>query len=160
MIYQLKDLTIIRRGCQPFPVSKYLSNTGYPWLKITDFKLGDRVVNNTHEFIKHGGINKTKLVPKGTLVVSSSGTLGIPIFTGSQMCLYSGFIYFEKLSDKIMPLYLFYYLLKLRQTLQTKGTGAAIKHLQIKTFETLKIDLPSIDNQIHIVNTILFNLFF
>ena len=155
MIYQLKDLSIIRRGASPRPIINYLSSTGYPWLKISDFNIGDRVVYCPHEYINELGLAGTKLVKKGTLIVTNSATPGIPVFLGKDMCLHDGFLYFESIDSKINPNYLYYFILSNRENLLKKGNGSIFINLKKEILENTYIDLPSIDEQDHIVNTIL-----
>ena len=158
MIYQLSELTTIKRGGSPRPITDYISDKGYPWLKISDFEYGQRVVNKSHEYIIKEGLNKTKLVPKGSLIVTNSASPGIPIFLGIDMCLHDGFLYFEKISSKINPLYLYYFLMGQREYLKSQGNGSIFVNLKKEILEKLKIDLPSLTIQNHIVNTISFLL--
>ena len=154
MKYRLDELSIIKRGGSPRPITDYLANEGLPWLKISDFNYGERYVYNSHEFIIPKGLNKTKLVKKNTLIVTNSATPGIPIFLGKDMCLHDGFLYFESISDKVLPMYLYYFLLKQRDFLKSQGNGSIFINLKKEILERTIIDLPDIENQNHIVNTI------
>ena len=154
MKYRLDELSIIKRGGSPRPITDYLANEGLPWLKISDFNYGERYVYNSHEFIIPKGLNKTKLVKKNTLIVTNSATPGIPIFLGKDMCLHDGFLYFESISDKVLPMYLYYFLLKQRDFLKSQGNGSIFINLKKEILERTIIDLPDIENQNHIVNII------
>ena len=154
MKYRLDELSVIKRGGSPRPITDYLANEGLPWLKISDFNYGERYVYNSHEFIIPKGLNKTKLVKKNTLIVTNSATPGIPIFLGKDMCLHDGFLYFESISDKVLPMYLYYFLLKQRDFLKSQGNGSIFINLKKEILERTIIDLPDIENQNHIVNTI------
>lgn len=154
MQYRISQLATIKRGGSPRPITDYLVPNGLPWLKISDFKFGERSVSSTHEFIKREGLSKTKLVPKGTLIVTNSATPGIPIFLGNDMCLHDGFLYLERISNKINHLFLYYFLLANRETLKSKGNGSIFINLKKEILEQTTINLPSLDKQDHIVNTI------
>ena len=52
MKYKIKDLMDVYRGASPRPIIEYLTDKGYRWLKISDFKMYDRYVYNTKEYIK------------------------------------------------------------------------------------------------------------
>ena len=154
MLRKLSDISTIKRGGSPRPINDYLCDDGLPWLKISDFSLGQRYINHTHEYIKQSGLSKTKLVKKGTLIVSNSATPGIPIFLGIDMCLHDGFLYFEHISSEINKMYLYYYLIKQRDFLKSQGNGSIFINLKKEILENLQIDVPSMHVQEHIVNTI------
>src|SRR5699024_12382936 len=66
------DLT---RGGSPRPIKSYVAPTGIPWVKIADVaRSGTRYINETHEFIKPEGENKSRRVYPGDLILSNSAT--------------------------------------------------------------------------------------
>lgn len=160
MIYKLEQLGTIKRGASPRPITDYISDNGIPWLKISDFNFGERYVFKNHEYIKPEGLSKTKLVKQGSLIITNSASPGIPIFLGKDMCLHDGFLYFEKLSDKVNPMYLYYFLLQKRDYLKSQGNGSIFVNLKKEILEKTTIDLPNINYQNHIVDTILLHFFF
>lgn len=149
MKYRIRDLATIYRGSSPRPIQDYLSDTGWPWLKISDFCFGDRVVYKTKQYIKE--INNTKLVKKGTLVLTNSASPGIPIFLGKDICLHDGFLYFEEISDKLDKNYLFYWLTYYRQNIVNLANGSVFRNLKKEIVENLEIDLPDLKTQKQIV---------
>lgn len=158
MKYKLKDISTIKRGGSPRPITDYIVANGLPWLKISDFSFGERIVSVVHEYIKPEGLSKTKLVKKGTLIITNSASPGIPIFLGKDMCLHDGFLYFENISSQIIPMFLFYFLSMQREYLKSQGNGSIFVNLKKEILENLEITLPSIVEQNHIVNTISFLL--
>lgn len=154
MQYRLDQLSVIKRGGSPRPIADYLVEDGLPWLKISDFSFGQRYVYDSREYIRPEGLSKTKLVKKDTLIVTNSASPGIPIFLGRDTCLHDGFLYFESISNKVNPLYLFYFLLCHRDDLKSQGNGSIFVNLKKDILEKTIIDLPSIEKQNHIVNTI------
>ena len=151
---KVKDFSIIKRGSSPRPIIDYLSNTGYHWLKISDFSLGQRYIYETKEFIKPSGLNHTRYVKKGTLIITNSASPGIPIFLGKDMCLHDGFLYFEEINENIIPMYLYYYFLSNRDKLVKQGNGSVFVNLKKEILENTEINIPPLDTQQHIVNTI------
>lgn len=147
MIYKLKELSTIKRGSSPRPINDYISKSGYPWLKISDFSINDKVVDSTKEFIKEEGLKNTRYVKKGTLIVTNSATPGIPIFLGKNMCLHDGFLYFEELSTMLDKEYLYYFILCNRRKLVGLGNGSVFINLKKEILENYEIDLPSIELQ-------------
>ena len=151
---KISDYATIKRGSSPRPIINYLTTSGLPWLKISDFSFGDRYVSKTKEFITEEGLKNTKYVPKGTLVVTNSATPGIPIFLGKDMCLHDGFLYLENISKNINPMYLYYYILTHRYELVGQGNGSIFINLKKEILENLEIEVPKLVNQNHIVDTI------
>ncbi len=147
MKYKLKDISIIKRGSSPRPINDYIVANGYPWLKISDFALNDRIVSKTHEFIKPEGLKKTRYVKKGTLIVTNSATPGIPIFLGEDMCLHDGFLYFENVDKGVDVDYLYYFILANRKKIIGLGNGSVFVNLKKEIIENYVIDLPKIQEQ-------------
>ena len=149
---KVKDFAIIKRGSSPRPIIEFLSEEGYPWLKISDLILGQRYIYKTKEFIKSSGLSSTRYVHKNTLIITNSASPGIPIFLGEDMCLHDGFLYFEKIDDNIIPMYLYYYFLANRAKLVKQGNGSVFVNLKKEILENTEINIPTMEIQQHIVN--------
>ena len=150
---KISDIATVKRGSSPRPIINFISDKGYPWLKISDFSFGDRFVYDTKEYIIEEGLKNTRYVPKGTLIVTNSASPGIPIFLGKDMCLHDGFLYLENLSQDVLPLYLYYFLLCQRDYLVAQGNGSVFTNLKKEILENTSINLPSITEQSHIVDS-------
>ena len=149
MIYKIKELMTVNRGSSPRPIIEYLSNSGFRWLKISDFNYRDKFVYNTKEYIKE--IKNTKYVKAGTLVLTNSATPGIPIFLGKDMCLHDGFLYFTNIRDKVNINYIFYWFQNYRDSILNLANGSVFKNLKKEIVENLEMDLPSINIQNKVV---------
>lgn len=149
---KISDIATVKRGSSPRPIINYISNKGYPWLKISDFTYGERYVFSTKEYIIEEGLKNTRYVPKGTLIVTNSASPGIPIFLGKDMCLHDGFLYFENLSNQVVPMYLYYFILSNRDYLVSQGNGSVFTNLKKEILENMPIELPEISHQRHIVD--------
>lgn len=150
--YNLKDITIVKRGSSPRPILEYLDSKGLKWLKISDFSFGDKFVFSTKEFIKESGLNGTKLIKKGTLILTNSATPGIPIFLGCDMCLHDGFLYFDNINSLKLNLeYLYYWFVFNRNIIVSQANGSVFQNLKKEIVENLTIYLPTLKNQNKIV---------
>ncbi len=155
MIYKIKELMTVNRGSSPRPIIEYLSNSGFKWLKISDFNYRDKFVYNTKEYIKE--IKNTKYVKAGTLILTNSATPGIPIFLGKDMCLHDGFLYFTNIENKVNINYIFYWFQNYRDSILNLANGSVFKNLKKEIVENLEMDLPSMDIQnkvVYILDTI------
>jgi type I restriction enzyme S subunit len=98
---RIGDLLTVIRGASPRPKGdpKYFSTerTPYHWIKISDIRKysKDRVLYDTDEFLTEAGMQRSVLLPKGTLVVTNSATIGIPILLGFDGgCIHDGYLAF------------------------------------------------------------------
>ena len=65
------------------------------------------------------------------------------------------FLYFEKIDEnQILPLYLYYFILSRREYLVSQGSGSVFTNLKKEILENTPIDLPNMEIQRHIVDTI------
>ena len=153
MKYCIKDLMKVFRGASPRPIIEYLSDTGYKWLKISDFKMYDRYVYNTNEHIIEAGVKKTRFLPKNTLILTNSATPGIPVFLGNDMCLHDGFLYFQDINYSLINIhYLYYWFLYNREKIVNQANGSVFQNLKKEIVENFEIDLPELKEQQKIVN--------
>lgn len=86
------------------------------------------------------------------MIVTNSASPGIPIFLGKDMCLHDGFLYFENLSNQVVPMYLYYFILSNRDYLVSQGNGSVFTNLKKEILENMPIELPEISHQRHIVD--------
>lgn len=150
--YIIKDLMNVNRGSSPRPIIEYLSETGYRWLKISDFNLYDRFVYETKEFIKESGLKNTRHLPAGTLILTNSATPGIPIFLGRDMCLHDGFLYFTNIKENIINInYLYYWFLYNRNLIINQANGSVFKNLKKDIVENFEITVPDMNTQLKMV---------
>lgn len=150
--YLIKDLMNVNRGSSPRPIIDYLSDSGYRWLKISDFSLYDRYVYETKEFIKESGLKNTRHLPAGTLILTNSATPGIPIFLGKDMCLHDGFLYFTNIKDDLINIkYLYYWFLYNRNNIINQANGSVFKNLKKDIVENFEITVPDMNTQLKTV---------
>ena len=65
------------------------------------------------------------------------------------------FLYFEKIDEnQVLPLYLYYFILSRREYLVSQGSGSVFTNLKKEILENTPIDLPNMEIQRHIVDTI------
>ena len=152
MKYKIKELMNVYRGASPRPIIEYLSDTGYRWLKISDFKLYNRYVYDTKEYIIEEGVKKTRYMSKGTLILTNSATPGIPIFLANDMCLHDGFLYFQNIKQDIINIkFLYYWFLYNREKIVSQANGSVFQNLKKEIVENYEIDIPDINEQLKIV---------
>ena len=93
------------------------------------------------------------MVPKGTILLSSRAPIGYIAIAGNELCTNQGFKSII-CNEKVNNFYLYYWLLKNVDYLKSISSGATFKELSKDTLENVEINLPSLTEQQHIVNTI------
>ena len=139
---KLGDFVGIKRGGSPRPIQKYLSDTGYRWLKISDVtSLSAPFVLNIAEHIKEEGLSKTVFLKAGSLVLSNSATPGIPKILDLDTCIHDGWLYFPK--SQLSNEYLYLLFKEIRPQLLNLGNGSIFTNLKTDILKNFEISLPS-----------------
>ncbi len=138
---KLGDFAEIRRGGSPRPIQEYLSDSGLPWLKISDVtSLQTPFVIDIKNHIIKEGLKKTVFLKAGSLVLSNSATPGIPKILDVDSCIHDGWLYFPK--AKFSKEYLYLYFRYIRQQLVNLSNGSVFNNLKINILKGYPMILP------------------
>ncbi len=88
---------------------------------------------------------------KGDVVVAVSGNPGLPTILKVDACIHDGFVGFRNLSPKVLPEFLYYYLLHQKENSNSQSVGAIFKNLTTDQIKQIKIPLPPLSVQQEIV---------
>ncbi|TRZ41670.1 restriction endonuclease subunit S [Robertkochia solimangrovi] len=157
---KLKEIFHIARGGSPRPIKSYITEdaNGVNWIKIGDTKSTSKYIYSTQEKIKPSGVKKSLLVKPGDFILSNSMSFGRPYIMKTEGCIHDGWLLLRlkgELSTDFM-----YYLLgsdNMANKFKSKAAGSTVKNLNIKLVETVKVKVPSFEEQNRISN-ILSNL--
>lgn len=149
---KLGEVCVIRRGSSPRPIKNYLiKDGGMPWVKIGDAtESNGKYIKSTAEQIKMEGVSKSVIVNPGDLILSNSGTAGLPMFMGITACIHDGWQTFRDLKG-IDKEYLYYFLLYIRHILLHNAYDSVMKNLTLDMLRDYELLLPSIKEQRNIV---------
>ena len=77
----LKYLCKLIRGGSPRPISSYLTDSkdGLNWIKIGDAIKGKKYITKTKFKIKKSGLQNTRFVKKGSLIITNSMSFGLSL---------------------------------------------------------------------------------
>ena len=148
---QFKDFCKVRRGASPRPIDKHISIEGIPWIKISDATDGGKYINNTKEFIKYGSQKYSVEVNKGDLIVTNSGTPGVPKISNIYGCVHDGWLILSDFKTCVSKEYIYYWLLVNKNNLVKQGNGSIFINLKKEILETFEINLPDRATQDKIV---------
>lgn len=145
----------IVRGGSPRPIKKFLTDSanGINWIKIGDADKGKSLINSTKERIVPEGVNKSRFVKKGSLLLTNSMSFGYPYILNIDGCIHDGWLALFDFEQYLFRDYLFYVLLSpyMRSSFVNKAVGTGVKNLNIDRVRSLFIPLPSLEEQKRIV---------
>jgi len=156
-VIRIGDIATVRRGASPRPKGdpRYFSQAGpVHWIKISDLRehRKGKYLEGTNEFLTEEGKKKSYFVPTGTLLLTNSGTVGIPTILHIDGCIHDG--YLALLNPQSEAEFLYYFLEHSRQRLEQlapKGTQANLNTTIVKTFQ---IALPPLSEQRQIIDAL------
>jgi type I restriction enzyme S subunit len=156
---RIGDLLTVIRGASPRPKGdpKFFSveRTPYHWIKISDIRKHSfgRVLYDTDEFLTEAGMQKSVLLPKGTLVMTNSATIGVPIFLGFDGgCIHDGYLAFPYFPDSEISKDFFFILFQTLQSHALKmARGMAQLNLNTGLVRNFPLGLPPLAEQHRIV---------
>ncbi|HIK06579.1 MAG TPA: restriction endonuclease subunit S [Trichormus sp. M33_DOE_039] len=155
----LGDILNVIRGASPRPKGdpKYFSleRTPYHWIKISDIRKYSQgiILTDTDEFLTKEGAEKSVILEKGTLILTNSATIGVPIVLGiNGGCIHDGYLAFPYLNENYLnKKYLYYYFLHFQTELKKRAFGGAQLNLNTSIVKNAPFALPPIPEQKRIV---------
>jgi type I restriction enzyme, S subunit len=108
----LGDLASIQRGASPRPIDSpiwFADNSSIGWVRISDVTRSGMFLRETTQRLSTLGIQHSRPVSRGSLIMSICATVGRPVITEIDICIHDGFVVFDNLgTDK----HFMYYTLK------------------------------------------------
>jgi type I restriction enzyme S subunit len=158
-IFAVNDLCKVGRGASPRPVGdpKYFGGLT-PWIKIADAnRTGTRYIEETRETVTEEGKNRSVFLKKGSLIVSNSGSAGIPKFLAVDGCIHDGWLYFTEYKNLDDKFFYYWWLYNGQRVSDTYANGAVLQNLNTDLVRNLFIATPKIEEQKKI-SSILWNI--
>lgn len=151
--YQSQKLSSIAQvvtGSTPSrSVSDYWLNGTHPWVSAQD--MSDKFVDASAELVSDLGMATCKLIPAGSLLYVCRGSIGvmsinrIDCATNQSICSAICDVSICKTE------YLYYWLLYHEDEINSLGEGTSFKSLSQKTFASLEIQIPPIEEQLRFI---------
>jgi type I restriction enzyme S subunit len=147
------EMSTIRRGASPRPITDakwFDENSTIGWVRISDVSKSNKYLLKTEQYLSKEGVNKSRLVTKGNLIMSICATIGKPIYTDFDVCIHDGFVVFENL--KGYREYFYYYLQYIQKNWYNYGQPGTQVNLNSDIVSNELLLFPSIDEQTKIAN--------
>ena len=156
MKYKLKQIAEIINGSTPSTSNSEYWDGDISWITPKDMSLQmKRYISKGERNITQKGYDScsTTLVPKGTILLTSRAPIGYISIAQNELCTNQGFKSII-CRDKVLPLFMYYWLSTKVDFLKSISNGATFKELSKQALENVEIDLPNLQIQQHIVDTI------
>ena len=100
-IRQLGELASIQRGASPRPIDSpdwFDDNSSVGWVRISDVTQSGMYLTETTQRLSLQGVQNSRPVAKGSLIMSICATVGKPVITKIDTCIHDGFVVIDRLS--------------------------------------------------------------
>lgn len=155
--YKIKEISQIINGATPSTSNPLFWDGDVVWLTPKDLTgFSSKYIYSGHASITKAGYDScsTKLVPIGTILLSSRAPIGYLAIAGTKLCTNQGFKSIVCNQSIVNNEYLYYWLSTKVEYLQSISNGATFKELSKDTLENVPVNLPDLQIQQHIVNTL------
>ena len=146
--YELGNIVSIYNGSTPSTTNEEFWNGDIVWVTPKDLSdQNQKYISQGERKITRKALSKTKLLPKGTVLLSSRAPIGLLSISLTELVTNQGFKNIV-VDEKLLNNEFLYYNLKLRKNeLNNLGTGTTFKELSKSTLEKFKINLPDLPTQ-------------
>ncbi|UDY82578.1 restriction endonuclease subunit S [Vibrio diabolicus] len=145
-VSSLSELIKLTGGGTPKRSEETYWNGDIPWFSVKDVPSGSNVfVVDTDEKITELGLNKssTKLLPKGTTIITARGTVGKLALVGTDMCMNQSCYGIR--GKEVGDYYNYFNLKEAVSTLQRNTHGAVFDTITTKTFDTYSLAFGGVE---------------
>ena len=151
---ELGEVFNLKNGYTPSKANKeYWENTDINWFRIEDINTNGRVLSSSIEKVNKKGI-KGKLLPKNTLIISTSATIGeYALITEEFLCnqRFSCLIIKKEYKNILSPMFLRYYAHILSKKCKENIEIGNFPSVDMDKFKKFLIPIPPLEVQDEIV---------
>lgn len=152
---RIGDLCTVGRGSSPRPINdnRFFNGGEIPWIKVADATASGKYLFETKLKVNALGASFSRLLPPGSLIICTSGTLGLPIFLGVEGCIHDGWLYTYDYKG-LDPEFFYHFLQTQKAYFESVAYGAAIQNINTEILRSTKISLPPIEEQRRIADVL------
>lgn len=150
---EVGEICEIVRGSSPRPKSdtRYYGGN-IPRLMVADLTRDGMYSTPKIDSLTEEGARKSRPMKKGDLIMAVSGQPGLCTILDIDACIHDGFAGFRNLkTSKIMPEFAYHILMLMKNTNDSLSVGAIFKNLNTNQLRQIKIPLPPLETQNHII---------
>lgn len=153
---RMGDLAKIQRGASPRPIDSPIwfdRNSEIGWLRISDVTKTSKYLTETTQSLSRLGVDNSRYVASGNLVMSICATVGKPIITRKHLCIHDGFVVFNNL--QVEQNYMYYILKDLEDEWGKQGQTGSQMNLNTDLINSTYIAAPQNSEEQSAIATIL-----
>ena len=150
---RLGDVCEIVAGSTPSTSKQEYWDGSFYWVTPAEISDGDYYIERTQRKLTEAGISSAglRLMPVGTVLLSSRAPIGKVAITAVEMACNQGFKNFV-CGEKIHNRFLYYFLKNNKHYLNSLGRGATFKEISKSIVCEVEIPLPPLEEQKHIAD--------
>jgi type I restriction enzyme S subunit len=155
-IKRLGTLAKIQRGASPRPIENPIwfdDNSAVGWVRISDVTSSGMYLTATTQRLSLLGVQNSRPVSRGNLIMSICATVGRPIITDIDVCIHDGFVVFESL--QVSKSYLYYLLKSIEADWSQHGQTGSQMNLNTGLITRTEVFLPSDLNEQNVIAAVL-----
>ena len=139
------DVVSVVRGASPRPIQEYMSETGMPWVKISDASASvSKYLFRTAECIILEGVSSSRTVTEGMMIVSNSASPGLPMLMEITACVHDGWLIIDDYKG-VSQEFMYYHFLNERQSLVSSSNGSVFNNLKTDIVKAHPVIVPDED---------------
>ena len=125
-----------------------------PFIQTGDIREAGKWIENYSQTYSEFGLQQSKQWEKGTLCITIAANIADTGLLGFDACFPDSIIGFVANPEFAITEYVYYYLNSIKDYLENKSYGSAQDNLNLSTFSSLKIPVPSLEIQSRIVQVL------
>lgn len=145
----LGTIADISRGASPRPIENPIwfdDQSSIGWVRISDVSRSGMTLLETEQKLSRAGIERSRFVPAGGLIMSIAATVGRPIITSIDVCIHDGFVVFANLRYDLK--YTYYLLRLIEKDWGSEGQTGSQMNLNTQIiFKKIVAVAPTLDEQ-------------
>ena len=148
VVTRLGDIASIQRGASPRPIDSpvwFDSNSTIGWVRISDVTSSSMYLRETTQRLSALGVQHSRSVKRGSLIMSICATVGRPVITEIDACIHDGFVVFDDLG--VEQRFLYYFLKFIENDWAKHGQTGSQMNLNTPMINRTSIPAPPIEEQ-------------
>ena len=140
---RLGELANIQRGASPRPIDSPIwfdENSSVGWVRISDVTKSGMYLLETTQRLSPLGVQHSRPVSRGNLIMSICATVGRPIITEIETCIHDGFVVFDNLRTN--KHFLYYILQSIEGDWSRHGQTGSQMNLNTGLINQTEISVP------------------
>jgi type I restriction enzyme S subunit len=147
-VHLVGSLASVQRGASPRPIDSpvwFERNSLVGWVRISDVTCSGMYLYETEQKLSPLGIQHSRPVSKGSLIMSICATVGRPIITKIDVCIHDGFVVLDNLQAE--QLFMYYVLKWIEPSWAKQGQTGSQMNLNTELINSTVVCLPPAPEQ-------------